>query len=95
VLTWNPRQSTLKETVTLPTGYHVGELPDERDVGGDIAWTKGSWSDNGRKATYEQVWHVSERMVPAESYEELKESIDALQDHDTITLALEQKGGAR
>jgi hypothetical protein len=86
---------SIKETLTLPTGFKIRELPKKRDVGGETAWVKGAWKEEGRVAKYEQVWQVSKRSVPADKYPEVKKTLDALQDNDPISLVLEKKGGAQ
>jgi hypothetical protein len=89
VFTYNPRQVTITETLTLPAGYAVRELPKERKEGGEIAWTKGGWKKNGNLLELNEVWHVSERQMPASVYPEVKKATDALKDADALNVILD------
>ncbi|MBU0692511.1 DUF3857 and transglutaminase domain-containing protein [bacterium] len=91
---WNPRRITIKETLSLPSGYSIDELPKKRDIGGDEAYTRGEWTKSGSAAEFNQIWRVNHRTFPAKYYDDLKASIDAFTKYDDIALVL-KKGGAR
>ncbi len=89
MFTYNPRQVTLKETLTLPSGYVVRKLPEDRNLGGNLAWTKGGWKKDGNALEFSEVWHVSEREMPATDYPEVKKATDALKDGDALNVILD------
>jgi transglutaminase-like putative cysteine protease len=89
IFTYNPRQVTIHETLTLPAGFAVRTLPEDRNIGGDIAWTKGGWKKTGNSLEFSEVWHVSEREMPASVYPELKKATDALNDADALNVILD------
>jgi transglutaminase-like putative cysteine protease len=93
IFTYNPRQTTIKETLQLPPGYTVRKLPDDRKVGGSAAWTKGGWKKTGGALEFSEVWHVQERWLPASDYSEVKKATDALKDHDGVAVILNREGG--
>ena len=90
IFTYNPRQVTIKETLTLPAGYSVRKLPDDRNIGGTVAWTKGGWKKSGNALEFSEVGHVSEREMPATEYAGLKKATDALKDADALNVVLER-----
>jgi transglutaminase-like putative cysteine protease len=89
IFTYNPRQVTIKETLSLPSGYSVRKLPEDRNVGGKLAWTKGGWKKSGGSLELSEVWHVSERWMPATDYDEVKKATDALKDADALNVILD------
>jgi hypothetical protein len=93
ILTYNPRQVTLKESLQLPSGFSVHKLPDERKVGGDASWTEGGWKKTGSGLELNEVWHVRDRWIPPKDYAEVKKAQDALKDHDALMVTLDREGG--
>lgn len=94
VFTYNPRQITLKETLTLPPGYTVRKLPDARDVGGDLAMLKGGWKKSAAGLEFSQLWSMRERWIGLEDYDEVWAAYSALQDTKQQGVVL-AKGGAK
>ncbi|HEY3293962.1 MAG TPA: DUF3857 and transglutaminase domain-containing protein [bacterium] len=92
IFSYNPRQVTIKETLSLPSGYSVRKLPDDRKEGGDVAWTKGGWKKNGGSLELSEIWHVSERWLPAKDYSEVKQATDALKNADALNVVLDREG---
>ncbi len=94
LFTYNPRHVTLTETLTLPAGMKVRELPKTRDVGDELTSMKGGWKQQNGKLELHQVWKIRDRWVPAEKYDDIMKAMKAMKDSDAITLVLD-KGGKK
>jgi hypothetical protein len=94
VLTYNPRQVTVQERLSLPSGMSVDKLPDALDEGGEAAWTRGEWKKAPGAMELNYVWHVRDRYIPAKDYSDVKKATDAIKKFDKLALVIE-KGGAR
>ena len=93
IFTYNPRQVTLKETLSLPAGYSARTLPADRKAGGEIAWIKGGWKKSGNTLEFSQVWHIRDRWLAPELFAEVKAATAPLKDHAALTVVLAKEGG--
>ncbi len=94
VFTYNPRQITLRETLSLPAGFTARTLPDDRDIGGELAYLKGGWKKTGTNLEFSQVWSMRDRWIPLKEYDEVWEAYSALKDTEKQAVVL-AKGGAK
>ena len=94
LFTYNPRHVTLTETLTLPPGMKVRELPKTRDIGSELTSLKGGWKQQGGKLELKQVWKLRDRWVAADKYGDVVKAMKAMKDTDAVALVLE-KGGSK
>ena len=94
LFTYNPRHVTLTETLTLPAGMKVRELPKPRDLGDELASMNGGWKEHGGTLELKQVWKLRDNWMPASKYGVVKKVTDAMKDPDAVALVIE-KGGKK
>jgi hypothetical protein len=95
LFTYNPRQVTIREILDLPAGVKVRKLPEARDIGGDLAYTKGGWKKSAGGLELSEVWHVRDRWVPLKDFDEVMKATNALKDHKALNVVLDREGGKR
>jgi hypothetical protein len=95
LLTYNPRQVTIKESVSLPPGFKVRKLPEARNIGGEAASTKGGWTKSSNGLEFSEVWHVRDRWIPLKDVAEVKKATEALKDAEALNVVLDREGGVR
>ncbi|MBP7147748.1 MAG: DUF3857 domain-containing protein [Acidobacteria bacterium] len=72
-----PRYSELSETITLPPGWTVGRLPEDRKIEGPVASLATHAEGKGGQLTYSYRLKVSRREVPVASYANFREVLQA------------------
>jgi transglutaminase-like putative cysteine protease len=91
LLLWAPRMRQGTETITLPAGYKVTQLPADRDIDGPIASLKTTTEVKGRKLVYTYELVIKRRQIPVEHYGNFREVVqEALALPDDL-IVLEKK----
>jgi hypothetical protein len=67
-----------EETIKLPDGWVVEQLPDPREVDSPSATLKFEASRNGAELTYSFEFALKNHTIPAEDYTQVKEAIDTM-----------------
>ncbi len=75
LLLWAPRMRTATETITLPRGYEVVRLPEDREIDGPIASLKTHTEVQGRKLVYTFELIVKRRQIPVDQYDNFREVV--------------------
>ncbi len=91
LLLWAPRMREATETVTLPAGYKVAHLPEDRTIDGNIASLTTHTEVKGRKLVFTYTLVIKRREIPVEDYENFREVVqEALSLHEDL-IVLERK----
>ena len=80
LLLWAPRMRQVTETVTLPSGYTVAHLPEDRTLDGPVASLTTRTVVKGRKLVFSYELVIKQREIPVEHYANFR---------DVVTEALE------
>ncbi|MDP7111846.1 MAG: transglutaminase-like domain-containing protein, partial [Myxococcota bacterium] len=75
LLLWAPRMREVTETVTLPSGYSVAHLPEDRTIDGPVASLTTHTEVKGRKLVFTYELVVKRREIPVEHYENFREVV--------------------
>ena len=75
LLLWAPRMRQVTETITLPSGYTVAHLPEDRTIEGPIASLTTRTEVKGRKLTFTYELVVKRREIPVEHYANFREVV--------------------
>jgi hypothetical protein len=75
ILLWAPRMRDVTETVTLPPGYDVVRVPEDREIDEEVASLRTQTKIEGRRLlfTYELV--VKQRQIPVDEYGGFREVV--------------------
>ncbi len=71
------RRIELRETLELPAGWTIAELPKERKLDGPAAGLRFSASRSGRQISYECVLDVKHRTIQPRDYANFREVVEA------------------
>jgi hypothetical protein len=88
MLLWAPRKREVRETVTLPAGYNVVYLPEDRSIEGKAATFVTHTEVKGRKLEFTYSLTVHRRGIAVEDYANFRDAIrEALElNEDLIVL---------
>jgi hypothetical protein len=75
LLLWAPRMREVVETITLPPGYKVARLPDDRHIDGPVASLKTNISVQGRELTFTFELVIKQRQIPVADYANFREVV--------------------
>jgi len=75
ILLWAPRMRDATETITLPAGYRVARLPEDRFIDGDVASLHTHIEANGRRLTYTYKLIIKQREISPDEYDNFREVV--------------------
>jgi len=75
LLLWAPRMREVTEVITIPSGYKVARLPEDRHIDGPIASLDTSIEVKGRKLFYTFELVVKRREIPVDQYDNFREVV--------------------
>ncbi len=75
LLLWAPRMRRVTETITLPSGYSVAHLPEDRSIDGPIASLTTRTQVKGRKLVFTYELVVKRREIPVDQYDNFREVV--------------------
>ncbi|MBT3223380.1 MAG: DUF3858 domain-containing protein, partial [Proteobacteria bacterium] len=75
LLFWAPRMRDVTETITLPAGYRVARLPDDRQIDNAVASLHTHLESKGNKLVYTYELQVKKRTIPQEEYPLFREVV--------------------
>ena len=75
ILLWAPRMREVVETITLPAGYTVAHVPEDRHIDGEIASLDTTIEVKGRKLIYTYTLVIKRREIPVEHYDNFREVV--------------------
>jgi len=91
LLLWAPRMREVTETVTLPAGWEVVRLPEDRDLDGPVASLHTHAEVKGRKLQYTYRLVVKQREIPVAQYEGFREVVQEALDLPNDLVVLERR----
>jgi hypothetical protein len=94
---WFPQLVTVKETVKLPSGFTVRDLPDARSFDGDLVSYSFKLNIKGTTLTYEAEWKIKNRIALKKHFDELGKLVDEIEKMQGLEIVLEskKKGGGK
>ena len=75
ILLWAPRMREVVETITIPSGYKVARLPEDRHIDGEAASLDTTIEVKGRKLVYTYTLVIKRREIPVEHYDNFREVV--------------------
>ena len=75
MLLWAPRKRQVTETITIPAGYTVARLPEDRHIDGPIASLDTHIAVSGRKLVYTFTLVIKRREIPVDQYDNFREVV--------------------
>lgn len=75
ILLWAPRMRDVTETITIPSGYTIKRLPEDREIDGKVASLHTHIEVKGRKLIYTYKLVIKQREIPVEEYENFREVV--------------------
>ena len=91
LLLWAPRMRDVQVSLTLPTGFKVVHLPDDRAIDHEVASLATHVEQQGRKLVYTQDVRVKRRTIPPDQYGDFKEVVDAALELPADVIVLERR----
>jgi transglutaminase-like putative cysteine protease len=91
LLLWAPRMREVTETVTLPKGWDVVRLPEDRDLDNPLASLHTHTEVKGRKLLYTYRLVIKQREIPVEHYPGFREVVQEALDLPNDFVVLERR----
>ncbi|MFH1465805.1 MAG: DUF3857 and transglutaminase domain-containing protein [Pseudomonadota bacterium] len=91
LLLWAPRMRDVQATLTLPAGFKVAHLPEDRNIDHPLASLSTHLEQKGKKLVYTQDVRVKRRMIPPDQYPDFKEVVDAVLELPADLIVLERR----
>ena len=87
---WNPRHVVLTESIKVPGGYKLVNVPETEEFGGEWASCNIEVNQKGRAFNTSVDYKVYKRSIPVDYYDEVKGSYDTIKDFARKTWLLKK-----